>query len=52
VMDLIDGMEPDRIRQKLGVSKIQFREIRRKLRKLAREQGFEIESDDDNNEED
>jgi site-specific recombinase XerD len=52
MMDLIDGMEPDRIRQKLGVSKIQFREIRRKLRKLAREQGFEIESDDDNNEED
>ena len=42
VMDLIEGFEPDKIRQKLGVSKIQFREVRRKLRKLALQQGFEV----------
>jgi integrase/recombinase XerD len=29
------GMEPDKIRQKLGISKIQWREVRMKLRKLA-----------------
>lgn len=42
VTDLINGMEPDKIRQKLGVSKIQFREVRQKLRKLALQEGFEI----------
>ena len=40
--DLLDGMPPEKIRQKLGVSKIQFREIHSKLRKLAIQQGFEI----------
>lgn len=40
--DLIDGVEPDKIRQKLGVSKIQFREIKRKLRQLALQQGFNL----------
>jgi len=45
LMDLIEGVEPDKIRQKLGVSKIQFREVRRKLRKLALQQGFEVEED-------
>jgi site-specific recombinase XerD len=40
--DLINGVEPDKIRQKLGVSKIQFREVRRKLRKLALKQGFNL----------
>lgn len=35
--DYKDGMEPDRIRQKLGISKIQWREIKMKLRKLSRE---------------
>ncbi len=34
--DFKKGMEPDRIRQKLGISKIQWREIRMKLRKLNR----------------
>jgi len=29
------GMEPDKIRQKLGISKVQWREISMKLRKLA-----------------
>ena len=47
LQDLIDGVEPDKIRQKLGVSKIQFREIRRKLRKLALQQGFTIINDTD-----
>jgi site-specific recombinase XerD len=31
----LDGVEPDHIRQKLGVSKIQWREISMKLRQLA-----------------
>ena len=33
--DWQSGMEPDKIRQKLGVSKIQWREIRMKLERLA-----------------
>lgn len=45
--DLIEGVEPDRIRQKLGVSKIQFREVRRKLRTLARQQGYNLGDDGD-----
>jgi site-specific recombinase XerD len=40
--DLIDGVESDRIRQKLGVSKIQFREVHQKLRRLAIQQGYEL----------
>ncbi len=35
--DYKNGVEPDRIRQKLGISKIQWREIKMKLRKLSRE---------------
>jgi integrase/recombinase XerD len=33
------GMEPDKIRQKLGVSKIQWREVQMKLRRLAGQDG-------------
>jgi integrase/recombinase XerD len=33
--DWQSGMEPDKIRQKLGISKIQWREVRMKIRKLA-----------------
>jgi len=33
--DWIDGIEPDKIRQKLGISKVQWREVSMKLRKLA-----------------
>lgn len=33
-----EGAEPDKIRQKLGISKIQWREINMKLRQLAGEQ--------------
>ncbi|MBG0784848.1 MAG: site-specific integrase [Anaerolineaceae bacterium] len=51
LMDLTDGVEPDKIRQKLGISKIQFREVRRKLRTLALQQGFNIPEGDDEEEE-
>ncbi len=47
LMDLLDGVEPDKIRQKLGVSKIQFREVRRKLRQLAKQQGFNVPDPDE-----
>lgn len=33
--DLTGGMEPNKIRQKLGISEIQWREVRLKLRRLA-----------------
>ncbi|NIW46295.1 MAG: site-specific integrase [candidate division Zixibacteria bacterium] len=33
--DLTSGMEPNKIRQKLGISEIQWREVRMKLRRLA-----------------
>ena len=46
LMDLMDGVEPDKIRQKLGVSKIQFREVKRKLRKLAAQQGHTLPDPD------
>ena len=48
--DLIEGVEPEKIRQKLGVSKIQFREVRRKLRKLALQQGYDLGSDSEDEE--
>ncbi len=51
MMDLIDGIEPDRIRQKLGISKIQFREVRRKLRKLAQGQGFDVGNEEEDDKE-
>jgi len=50
--DLIEGVEPDKIRQKLGVSKIQFREVRQKLRKLAHQQGYELGDEHEGNAED
>ena len=43
--DLIEGVHPEKIRQKLGVSKIQFREVRRKLRTLALQQGYDLGED-------
>jgi integrase/recombinase XerD len=42
LMDWKKGMEPEKIRQKLGVSKIQWREINLKLRQLAGEK-IEVE---------
>ena len=35
--DLEDGMEPDKIRQKLGISEIQWREVEMKLKRLLEE---------------
>ncbi len=35
LLDWQSGMEPDKIRQKLGVSKVQWREVSQKLRRLA-----------------
>jgi integrase/recombinase XerD len=40
--DLIEGVETEKIRQKLGVSKIQFREVHQKLRRLAIQQGYDL----------
>ena len=42
--DWDSGIEPDKIRQKLGISKIQWREIHLKLRQLAGEQPVPEES--------
>jgi integrase/recombinase XerD len=33
--DWNDNMEPDKIRQKLGISKVQWREVKMKLRRLS-----------------
>jgi integrase/recombinase XerD len=43
--DLIDGVPSEKIRQKLGVSKVQFREVRLKLRRIALQQGYELGED-------
>jgi site-specific recombinase XerD len=43
--DLIEGVESEKIRQKLGVSKIQFREVHQKLRRLAIQQGYDLGED-------
>jgi integrase/recombinase XerD len=47
--DLTNGVEPNKIRQKLGISEIQWREVRMKLRRLAgieeAEEGKEEESE-------
>ncbi len=44
LQDLINGIEPEKIRQKLGISKIQWREVFLKLRRLAKDQGFDLVS--------
>lgn len=38
--DLSNGVEQDKIRQKLGISKIQWREVKSKLRNLAMQNGY------------
>ena len=45
--DLTGGMEPNKIRQKLGISEIQWREVRLKLRRLA---GMDDDDDDEDRE--
>ncbi len=43
--DLIEGVYADEIRQKLGVSKVQFREVHQKLRQLAQQLGYALRED-------
>jgi integrase/recombinase XerD len=45
--DLTDGVEPNKIRQKLGISEIQWREVRMKLRRLS---GITDEEEDEGEE--
>lgn len=45
--DLTNGVEPNKIRQKLGISEIQWREVRMKLRRLA---GMEEEEEEEEGE--
>lgn len=40
--DLVNGEDTNKIRQKMGVSPIQWREISRKLQDMAREQGYSL----------
>ena len=44
LMDWQTGMEQDAIRQKLGISKIQWREISLKLKKLSKQADGEVQS--------
>ena len=48
VQDWKSGMEHDKIRQKLGISEVQWREVSRKLHTLSREPGSEEETSDEN----
>jgi site-specific recombinase XerD len=43
LIDMMNNVEPDKIRQKLGISKIQWREIQTKLRQLSISAGFSYE---------
>jgi len=42
--DLTAGIDTDKIRQKLGISKIQWREVYAKLYSLAKELGYKLSS--------
>lgn len=42
LIDLTNGVERDRIRQKLGISKVQWREVSNKLLSLAEENGYPV----------
>ncbi|MDD2522570.1 MAG: site-specific integrase [Anaerolineaceae bacterium] len=44
--DLATGVEQEKIRQKLGISKIQWREVKSKLRTLAMENGYTFPEED------
>lgn len=47
LIDLTNGVEQDEIRQKLGVSKIQWREVKTKLRSLAMQNGYSLPEDEE-----
>ncbi len=44
--DLSKGVEQDKIRQKLGISKIQWREVKSKLRNLALQNGYTLPAEE------
>lgn len=44
--DLSNSVEQDKIRQKLGISKIQWREVKSKLRNLAMQNGYTLPSEE------
>lgn len=46
--DFSNGVEQDKIRQKLGISKIQWREVKSKLRNLASEYGYTLPEVEEN----
>lgn len=46
--DLSTGVEQDKIRQKLGISKIQWREVKSKLRNLAMQNGYTLPEEEVN----
>jgi integrase/recombinase XerD len=46
LIDYNAGVEKDKIRQKLGVSKIQFREVGNKLQRLAEIEGWSTEAEE------
>ena len=46
--DLSNGVEQDKIRQKLGISKIQWREVKSKLRNLAMQNGYMLPEEEAN----
>ncbi|NLB71981.1 MAG: site-specific integrase [Chloroflexi bacterium] len=45
--DLVNGVEQDKIRQKLGISKIQWREVKSKLRSLATQNGYTLPEEEE-----
>lgn len=42
VIDLVEGKDPDSIRQKLGISKIQWRDVHERLHKIAKEYDYTL----------
>jgi integrase/recombinase XerD len=48
VQDWKSGMEHDKIRQKLGISEVQWREVSRKLHTLSRDPDSEEDPADEN----
>lgn len=44
--DLSNSVEQDKIRQKLGISKIQWREVKSKLRNLAMQNGYTLPAEE------
>ncbi len=42
VIDLSKGVDPDSIRQKLGISKIQWRDVQERLHKIAEEYDYTL----------